>query len=125
MRLKNWENARSEYGFLRTARRPIRMQDSSKPYNSVVFFSLYATNMRTVYFRQNSVFHSSQTAFVFFLNHYKPSYLSTCKQKISAKTSAAVKCHNCSVYVSYSMQKIPSLSGFCSNFLLFFSEIHW
>ena len=24
---------RSEYGFLRTARRPIRMQDSSKPYN--------------------------------------------------------------------------------------------
>ena len=27
------EKARSEYGFLRTARRPIRMQDSSKPYN--------------------------------------------------------------------------------------------
>ena len=26
---------RSEYGFLRTARRPIRMQDSSKPYNNI------------------------------------------------------------------------------------------
>ena len=31
---------RSEYGFLRTARRPIRMQDSSKPYNKV-FYSLF------------------------------------------------------------------------------------
>ena len=26
---------RSEYGFLQTARRPIRMQDSSKPYNNI------------------------------------------------------------------------------------------
>ena len=26
---------RSEYGFLRTARRPIRTQDSSKPYNNI------------------------------------------------------------------------------------------
>ena len=28
---------RSEYGFLRTTRRPIRMQDSSKPYNKFVY----------------------------------------------------------------------------------------
>ena len=28
---------RSEYGFLRTARRPIRMQDSSKPYNKTAY----------------------------------------------------------------------------------------
>ena len=31
---------RSEYGFLRTARRPIRMQDSSKPYNNSVYCML-------------------------------------------------------------------------------------
>ena len=29
---------RSEYGFLRTARRPIRVQDSSKPYSNVLLF---------------------------------------------------------------------------------------
>ena len=28
---------RSEYGLLRTARRPIRMQDSSKPYNNTMY----------------------------------------------------------------------------------------
>ena len=32
---------RSEYGFLRTARRPIRMQDSSKPYNNVCYAILF------------------------------------------------------------------------------------
>ena len=31
---------RSEYGFLRTARRPIRMQGSSKPYNNDVIIIL-------------------------------------------------------------------------------------
>ena len=29
---------RAEYGFLRTARRPIRMQDSSKPYNKNIYY---------------------------------------------------------------------------------------
>ena len=33
---------RSEYGFLRTARRPIRMQDSSKPYNNYIYFFICA-----------------------------------------------------------------------------------
>ena len=32
---------RSEYGFLRTADRPIRMQDSSKPYNNVFYAILF------------------------------------------------------------------------------------
>ena len=31
---------RSEYGFLRTARRSTRMQDSSKPYNKSLYFTM-------------------------------------------------------------------------------------
>ena len=33
---------RSEYGFLQTVRRPIRMQDSSKPYNKVFYYIKYS-----------------------------------------------------------------------------------
>ena len=33
---------RSEYGFLRTARRPIRLRDSSKPYNNVAYIQRMA-----------------------------------------------------------------------------------
>ena len=35
------DGSRSEYGFLRTARRPIRTQDSSKPYNKTEVQSIY------------------------------------------------------------------------------------
>ena len=53
---------RSEYGFLRTARRPIRMQDSSKPYNKYILLNGLTYNPADYFTSLERIFPSPERA---------------------------------------------------------------